>query len=137
MKIIYKNLMPQDTRAGEIISAVTLVILSIVFFLDSSLDTQLFAKYSNIFWGVYSGIVGLIQLYGLLKHPDKLNWRIVGLWMAGSFWALFAFSGDMNIIRIVAGSVVSFYCFIFFIINLIIAGENRNKNKKRERLWNQ
>ena len=135
MKIPYKNFMPQDTRAGEIISAITLAILSVIFYIDPSLDSKLFSQYSNIFWAASSGLVGFIQLYGLLMHPNKLNWRIVGLWMAGSFWALFAFSGEVNIIRIVAGSVVSFYCFIFFIINLIIASED--KNKKRERLWNQ
>lgn len=127
MRKIIKNFMPQDTRSLEILSGLSLFIISIIFFSVPDLDTLLFKNHPHSFWGLISGLAAVIQIYGIAVHPRKFRWRIIGLWLAGMFWTFFTLSGDFNPIRSISEIVLALSSFICFITNLIIASELKTK----------
>ncbi len=138
MKSFIRNLLPQDTRPLEILSGVSLLLLSIAFGLFPGVPMELIYEHPIEFWQILTFILSLIQLGAILFHPRHFHTRIAGLWGTGCFWVFFAFNNGFNPLNSIVNSIVvavlGVSCMIAFVINSIILSEN-HKNKGNK--WKQ
>jgi len=86
------NLFPQDTRIVEIVSALALLFLSVIFPFTSCSDIPLFLYETKEFWMVVIFSVGFLQFTSLVLYPRLELLRCIMSWINGSFWVWISLS---------------------------------------------
>lgn len=81
----FKNLLPQDTRSSELLSAAALIILGMSL-MSSQFGRILTQPPFFIILEVVSILFGGIQLTSLLFHPKLELSRVIFAWVNGTFW---------------------------------------------------
>lgn len=122
---IIRNLIPQDTRAVELLSAVTLISISILLFLGLINDHPLLYVRPIEFWILFSCIIGVLHLYSLLNCPNSELIRVMMCWLAGSLWLWVAFALPFEFATIVV-FFLGFSNILAFIINTILLNKTWN-----------
>lgn len=85
------NLLPRDTRAAEIASAVAMLLAAIWLATTGGGARQQLAH--PIFWAVILSVTGAMQLASLLRHPDLESLRATTALMNGAWWVWLGLAG--------------------------------------------
>lgn len=80
----FVNLLPQDTRASEIVSGTGLFLYGIGMMGVDGYSLQ--DGYSTEFWIVMCLIFGGIQLVSIIRHPKIELTRVMMAWVTGFIW---------------------------------------------------
>lgn len=117
---ILRNLLPVDSRKLEFVSAFSFIVSAIVIFLFKSYQgfDYLFVYHSHIFWSLFFGIIGGLQLYSLLEYPELEPIRISTSWVSGAYWVWSGMERDLTTAAILS-MFVGVYLLLAFIINAV------------------
>ena len=117
---ILRNLLPVDSRNLEFASAFSFIISAIGIFLfkDNQEFDYLFVYHSHIFWSLFFGIIGGLQLYSLLEYPELEPIRISTSWVSGTYWVWSGMERDLTTAAILS-MFVGIYLLLAFIINAV------------------
>ena len=117
---ILRNLLPVDSRKLEFASAFSFIISAIGIFLfkDHQGFEYLLIYHSHIFWSLFFGIIGGLQLYSLLEYPELEPIRLSTSWVSGVFWVWSGMERDLTTAAILS-MFVGIYLLLAFIINAV------------------
>lgn len=110
-----KNLFPQDTRIAEILSAISILFVSLFLYL-SIIDIE---KYKFIieqgigFWLVIFSAFGSLQFFSISLYPKAELLRVIMSWVNGSLWIWISLQSqsDISDISIFFLGVCNLYAF--------------------------
>ena len=122
---IIRNLLPQDTRAVEFPSAVALLLAGCLMTAGLIFDHPLIDIHPIPFWILFSMIVGGLQFYALVEHPNSELLRTVMCWISGSFWIWASLATELDVASL-ATFALGFSNIMAFIINTVLLGEKWN-----------
>lgn len=122
---IIRNLLPQDTRAVELPSAVGLLLTGLALLFSIIVDQSLLDIHPVEFWILFTFLVGSLQFYALLDFPKLEALRTVICWISGSFWIWVSFNSNIDISALAAFSL-GFSNIMAFIINTVLLREKWN-----------
>lgn len=117
-----KNLLPEDTRIAELVSAISLIFLSLgISFFDVN-TIGLFAHETKEFWILALGMLGTLQFTSLVLYPKAEVLRCITAWINGSFWIWMAFSAiSWNVsINDITSLILGFANLYAFVINTLL-----------------
>lgn len=109
-----KNLFPQDTRASEILSALSFLFLSL-FFQAGVIDKSVYnfiAIHGVQFWVVILFCFGSLQFFSIVLFPKAEVLRVLMSWINGSLWIWISLQATLD---------VSDVCAFFFGIGNLYA----------------
>lgn len=89
---MFRNLLPQDTRAIELASAGGLLLVSMGLCCGLPLEQSVTELYSSYFWAVIVGGLGAFQLLALTMYARLELLRCITALIAGSLWVWVALS---------------------------------------------
>ena len=117
---ILRNLLPVDSRNLEFASAFSFIISAIGIFLFKNHQgfEYLLIHHSHIFWSLFFGIIGGLQLYSLLEYPELEPIRISTSWVSGTYWVWSGMERDLTTAAILS-MFVGIYLLLAFIINAV------------------
>jgi len=125
-----RNLLTADTRATEITSGISLVIIAIVIMCTGKqfFPVHLINFHAWQFWGIVSGVFGALQLTAIMLEESE-HVRAVTSWIAGTYWlwsgSYQIFSGTGQFYDIVL-IILGISCMYAFVINLLITTTIKN-----------
>ena len=119
-------MLPQDTRAVEFPSAVGLILAGIFMTIGVMIEHPLIDIHPIEFWIVFSFLIGGLQMFALLEHPDHEMLRTAMCWVSGSFWIWASFATHLDLSSI-ATFGLGFSNIMAFIINTVLLSEKWNK----------
>lgn len=128
----HKNLLPSDTRTTEIISGVSLVLISILILTSGGkfVPDHMSLEHYWQFWGMISGIIGALQiLFVLVANMEHA--RSVVAWITGSHWiwsGTHQFSMSTGQFYDTVLLVLGISCMYAFVINLLITSQKDQEN---------
>lgn len=111
------NLLPQDTRTGEIISSVGMILYGAGMAVTPNYSIQ--DGYSTGFWVILCLVFGGIQLTSILRHPKIELVRVLMAWVTGFMWMYISII-HVSVTAPEAGIMfaLSISNFVAFIINI-------------------
>ena len=117
---ILRNLLPVDSRKLEFASAFSFIIsaIGIFIFKDHQSFEYLLIYHSHIFWSLFFGTIGGLQLYSLLGYPELEPMRISTSWVSGAYWVWSGTERDLSTAAILS-MFVGIYLLLAFIINTV------------------
>lgn len=117
-KMNFPNLIPQDTRAAEILSGVALILHGLATIVSSLFYGP--PAHQN-FWVLVSIIFGAIQIVAILRHPDIELTRVMMAWLAGSGWFyMAALNAGSSLSEAAIMMALGVSNMVAFIVNLAI-----------------
>lgn len=127
LKNVCRHLLPQDTRSVEIISALTLLMLSL-FLMTSSATTEAMESLHPVeFWATVTCIFGSLHLYSLIRLNKEEPVRLVISWASGTFWIWLGLSSGLNNPGDFVTLILGVGCMKAFLINTTILSESWGK----------
>ena len=117
---ILRNLLPVDSRNLEFANAFSFIISAIGIFLFKNHQgfEYLLIYHSHIFWSLFFGIIGGLQLYSLFEYPELEPIRISTSWVSGAYWVWSGTERDLSTAAILS-IFVGIYLLLAFIINTV------------------
>lgn len=130
--MINKNLLPSDTRTTEIISGVSLMIISLLIFLTGEryLPATMLSEHGWHFWGIVSGVFGAAQI-GAVSQSDGERARAIMAWLSGSYWiwsGAHQLMGTQGHFFDAVSIVLGVSCMYAFVINLLLVTEKEEQH---------
>lgn len=127
--ISIRRLLPADTRPIELISGASLLISALLIISTGELffPKHLHDFHQWQFWGILSGIFGVVQLYAVAMD-DLESLRAVTAWFTGVYWVwtglvqLFGPHAQFDDVVIV---LLGASCLYAFIINLLFTAKRK------------
>lgn len=115
----FKNLLPEDTRLADLVSAISMIIVGVETYIHSPGPMMLYHPIA--FWVVIFVMFGILQLSAVLYHPKVELVRVAVAWIAGLCW-LYASTVNISFYSGFVGPMVglSISNFVSFIINIAV-----------------
>ena len=114
-----KNLLPEDTRLADLVSAFSMIIVGVETFIHSPSPMMLHHPIS--FWCLIFVLFGTLQLATVLYHPKVELVKVIVAWVAGFCW-LYVSTVNTSFYTSFVGPmmILSVSNFLSFIINITI-----------------
>lgn len=113
------HLLPQDTRAVEIVSSLSLILIG-ASLMHVPFESELFSHHSHKFWSAITILFGLLQLLSVVFSEKLPLIRTLISWSIGFFFVWLGFSSisQYNNISDYIAIILGFGNWYAFILNI-------------------